>query len=595
MVNPDRLRSAYQKARGTLLAERRPEGYWVGELSASALATATAATALTLAASRQMPLVGNALQWLANHQNADGGWGDTVHSFSNISTTMLCRAAFHVAGVESKFSATLLRCETWLAEHGRNPLELAEAIRRRYGKDRTFSVPILMTCALAGLVPWKEVPRLPFELACLPPSWYRFARMPVVSYALPALIAIGQVIHLHRPTWNPLMGVLRWLAKNKSLRVLERIQPSSGGYLEAIPLTSFVVMSLAAIRAKERRTSSSGESPADRVLANGVAFLENSVLSDGSWAIDSNLSIWVTTLAINALAGAGDFESLDRREKLWQWLLQQQTKVVHPFTGASPGAWGWSHLPGSVPDCDDTPGAILALQHFLDVNHQLQSPIQNASQWVLDLQNRDGGWPTFCRGWGKLPFDRSGSDLTAHALRAVNDPSLKASERGFAYLQQQQRPDGSWLPLWFGNQHAPDDINPVYGTARVLAAYRDLNRADTEEARRGIAFLLDVQNADGGWGGAKATPSSVEETSLAVEVLIDLVTPEQRPALDRGLEYLILRVEDGSFTEPTPIGFYFAKLWYFENLYPIIFTVAALGRATTAILAGKSVTQLIRY
>jgi squalene-hopene/tetraprenyl-beta-curcumene cyclase len=30
--------------------------------------------------------------------------------------------------------------------------------------------------------------------------------------------------------------------------------------------------------------------------------------------------------------------------------------------------------------------------------------------------------------------------------------------------------------------------------------------------------------------------------------------------------------------EPSPIGFYFAKLWYYERLYPRIFTVAALKR-----------------
>jgi squalene-hopene/tetraprenyl-beta-curcumene cyclase len=149
----------------------------------------------------------------------------------------------------------------------------------------------------------------------------------------------------------------------------------------------------------------------------------------------------------------------------------------------------------------------------------------------------------------------------------------------FAYLVRHQRPDGSWLPLWFGNQHAADDANPVYGTARVLAAYRDLNRADTDEARRGVAFLLGVQNADDGWGGAKDTPSSVEETALAVEVLLDLAPPEARGAVERGLEYLVRRVEAGTFTDAAPIGFYFAKLWYFEKLYPIIFTVAALGRA----------------
>ena len=39
------------------------------------------------------------------------------------------------------------------------------------------------------------------------------------------------------------------------------------------------------------------------------------------------------------------------------------------------------------------------------------------------------------------------------------------------------------------------------------------------------------------------------------------------------------RVEDGSWLQPSPIGFYFAKLWYFERLYPLIFTVGALGRA----------------
>ena len=94
---------------------------------------------------------------------------------------------------------------------------------------------------------------------------------------------------------------------------------------------------------------------------------------------------------------------------------------------------------------------------------------------------------------------------------------------------------------------------------------------------------------DGGWGGAKDCPSSVEETALAVEVLIDLAacgfaTEElqiRKRQVDCGIEWLIQSVESGRFREPSPIGFYFAKLWYFEKLYPLIFTVAALGRAST--------------
>ena len=48
MVDAARLRAAYEKVRDELLAERTPDGHWVGELSSSALATATAVSALAV-------------------------------------------------------------------------------------------------------------------------------------------------------------------------------------------------------------------------------------------------------------------------------------------------------------------------------------------------------------------------------------------------------------------------------------------------------------------------------------------------------------------------------------------------------------------
>lgn len=600
-----RLDQAYRLARNTLLAERRPGGYWEGELSTSALSTAVAVSALAKGGAAQAALIDSGLRWLADHQNKDGGWGDTTRSFSNISTTLLCRAAFHIAGCAEPYRASLDRCTAWLTErYGSTPEQIAEAVRQRYGKDRTFSVPILMTCALAGLVSWREVPSLPFELACFPQSWYRFLGLPVVSYALPALIAIGQAVYHHRGSWNP----LRYLAIEPSLGVLASIQPINGGFLEATPLTSFVALGLA--------STGKANHP---IVRKCVEFIVTSVRPDGSWPIDTNLSTWVTTLAVNALAAADDLASLGDRDALMRWLLGQQTHEKHPFTGAAPGAFAWTPLPGAVPDADDTPGAILALHHLekaegvRDRNGEqgvstprksrghMQlgfSPTPLAARWLLNLQNADGGLPTFCRGWSGLPFDRSGSDLTAHTLRAwhaLNLPNSGPQSRALAYLAREQRPDGSWLPLWFGNQHAPDDINPTYGTSRVLAAYRDLGMMQTPQARRGLAFLLSIQNADGGWGGAKDTPSTIEETALALDVLLEEMASGvgQRPGRDGadahgsdkwnrvacGLDWLIDAVEAGRLHEPTPIGFYFAKLWYFEKLYPIVWTVMALGRA----------------
>src|SRR3954454_20413461 len=145
-MDPARLDRAYLTARAALLAERHPDGYWVGELSTSALSTATAVGALTLVqratgeTGRFDRLIAGGLAWLAGHQNTDGGWGDTVKSFSNISTTMLCRAAIHLCGAADRLGDALGKSEAWLAQrHGRTPEQLAEAVRQRYGKDRTFS------------------------------------------------------------------------------------------------------------------------------------------------------------------------------------------------------------------------------------------------------------------------------------------------------------------------------------------------------------------------------------------------------------------------------------------------------------------------
>src|SRR6202042_2897870 len=144
-------------------------------------------------------LVADGLRWLADEQNDDGGWGDTDRSISNISTTMLVRAAFHLAKADAAHEPILRKAIAYLdAKCGPGVRNHAAGIRARYGKDQTFSVPILATCAHAGLVEWNEVARLPFELACFPQSWFRYLQLPVVSYALPALIALGQAIHQHR-------------------------------------------------------------------------------------------------------------------------------------------------------------------------------------------------------------------------------------------------------------------------------------------------------------------------------------------------------------------------------------------------------------
>ncbi|MCR9296109.1 MAG: hypothetical protein NXI32_25615, partial [bacterium] len=489
-----RIHSAWTTTRRYLAEQLGPGGFWAGALSTSALSTATAVSAMVQyrraarkddgsqpsfpssnSTLRQLqdlhPAIDAGCQWLLKHQNADGGFGDTDKSHSNVATTLLVLAAWKMSDTAdsaslrcpsdsmaieeleivpkaSDYFAASQRAKAYLKQQGG-----WDALRARYGRDKTFVVPILSNCALAGMVPWQRVPALPFEAAWLPQEWYRWARMPVVSYAVPALVAIGQARFKFSPPRNPLLRLLRRQAQQPTLAVLERMQPASGGYLEATPLTSFVMMNLSAMGHVRHA-----------VVQNSLRFILDSRLADGSWPIDTNLATWLTSLSLSAEASAAGRLSVtlhdapsgnmklecgqelsepelskpefsqqapSGREPQWtqlasslekaptseltlqvsartiRWLLDCQHRNRHPFTGANPGGWGWTNLSGAVPDADDTPAALLTLAKLdlsapeLDrLEKQTLVAVHSGLHWLLRLQNRDGGWPTFCRGWG---------------------------------------------------------------------------------------------------------------------------------------------------------------------------------------------------
>ncbi|HIJ66940.1 MAG TPA: squalene--hopene cyclase [Planctomycetes bacterium] len=603
-IETESIEQTLSAAKKSLIAARLPEGYWPGYLSGSALATATAVFALFIADEKKHKfLIHSGLDWLGKNQNPDGGWGDSILSRSNLPATMLCWAAFTAQKDSLDRRDVVARAESWIVRQTNSlkPHFLISAINQQYGNDRTFSVPILTMCALAGRLgvgtgAWSNIKPLPFELAACPHQLFKWLRLPVVSYALPALIAIGQVnYHKNRPA-NPLLRLLRHATRAKTLAVLENIQPAGGGFLEAVPLTAFVVMSLAA--------AGRDDSP---VVSKGIEFLRNSVRDDGSWPIDTNLATWLTTLSVNALAAGSDFENilpLPERKMIQDQLLLQQYTRVHPYTHTPPGGWAWTHLSGGVPDADDTAAALIALANLNLIDERVIKAAAAGVKWLLGQQNRDGGFPTFCRGRLKLPFDRSSPDLTSHAVSAMalwQDKLTKALSRristsivkGIKYLVNVQADDGSWVPLWFGNESAPHHANPVYGTSRVLTALQKTPQSYLNccalPIAKAVGWLLSVQNHDGGWGPAKAVKSSIEESAVALDALAGVSVfsfPDNYESLKGTIERVLLRgaasladkTDKGNNMHPAPIGLYFARLWYFEKLYPFIFTVSALNK-----------------
>lgn len=595
LLPPDPLRAttALVTLRQRLMVEYDGRGFWTGRLSSSALASAIAIKALAeVDRDAHAGVIRRGLDWMASNANADGGWGDSPESPSNLTATLLCWSAFSLAdSTDAAHSIAIANAERWLTGllGDTRPESIRAGILKRYGNDRTFAAPILTLCTLCGrmgspMEAWRLTPQLPCELALFPPWLYRWLNLTVVSYALPALIAIGLVRHRRAVDGGPVLRFLRNAATPRLLEIARRMQPSNGGYEEATPLTAFVTMSLAAAGFRD-----------DLIVRRGVQFLLASVREDGSWPIDTNLATWVTTLSVNVLTETERAElTLDgtQRRAILQWLLRQQHREAHPLTNGAPGGWAWTDLPGGMPDADDTPSVLISLRRLGAVDADLVSAAAEGIDWLMALQNRDGGIPTFSRGWGKLPFDRSCPDISAHALLAFTEwlPDVTPARRRrmqrcmrgiVRYLRGSQYPNGSWTLLWFGSQHTADEGNPVVGTARCCMALRAAAEHGFDGAvalhERGLRWLAQSQNADGGWGAAAGVPSSFEETGLAVSALAD---GRNREAVERGAAWIAAKLPEAGLPAGAPIGLYFAKLWYSERLYPVIFALQGLIRAS---------------
>ena len=550
-----------------LLNAREPGEMWRGHLSSSAISTSVSVFALYLIDKEKYgSYIEKGASWLKSTMTDEGAWGDSEESPANMTATLLSYAALFAVDTPPQKARKYLQDKLG----GDTEDQLIKGVLDYYGTDLTFSVPILAMCGLAGVISqWSKIPPLPFELAVLPQKVFRFLQLPVVSYAIPALIAVG--ILRYKKGGRNFLSRVRDKFIPRCLKVLVKLQPADGGFLEAAPLTAFVGMCM------------SGAGFKDHVVTQKAAqFLVETVREDGAWPIDTDLASWVTSLSLRALD-----EDIPDREYFIGKLKANALKEVHPFTGAQPGGWGWTDLSGSVPDADDTPGALIAL-HVL-TGGIYSEEIGNGIRWLMDLQNHDGGIPTFCKGWTKLPFDQSSPDLTAHTYFAFEiwknqlpadlyRRCERSSQRLVNFMERTQTQEGAWVPLWFGDQQAADEHSPVYGTATAVDYFSSSeNDRIKRMAQKGLDYLLSVQNTDGGWGGAKGVASKVTLTARTLAALAQYGDVPLE-VIEKGFDFLYQAYRQGNLYKREPIGLYFARLWYSEDLYNITFLLNALKR-----------------
>jgi squalene-hopene/tetraprenyl-beta-curcumene cyclase len=317
--------------------------------------------------------------------------------------------------------------------------------------------------------------------------------------------------------------------------------------------------------------------------------------------------IWDTALACHGLLEAGGDQAVAQLRKGLEWLAPKQILDVKGDWIARrpdvrPGGWAFQYANPHYPDVDDTAVVVMAMDRAqsLDAQSDFRTSIAMAREWILGMQSKNGAWGAFDADneyyyLNNIPFADHGAlldppteDVTARCISMLAQigetaPKSAAVARAIDYLHRTQMDEGSWYGRW--------GMNYIYGTWSALCA---LNAAGVDHAspefRRAVAWLVKIQNADGGWGedgasykldyrGYEGAPSTASQTAWALLGLM-AAGEADHPAVKRGIDHLLrTQGEDGFWNEPRYTATGFPRVFYLRyHGYSKFFPLWALAR-----------------
>lgn len=184
-----------------------------------------------------------------------------------------------------------------------------------------------------------------------------------------------------------------------------------------------------------------------------------------------------------------------------------------------------------------------------------------------------------------LLMDPSSADLTGRTLEFFgNYTNLPSShsviQNAVNWLLKNQRKDGSWYGRW--------GICYIYGTWGAITGLKAIGLSKSHpNIQKAVAWLRSIQNSDGGWGESCQSDiqltyvplktSTLTDTAWALDTLItiaDLPTP----AIQKGITYLLDSLEKEDWTTDYPKGQGMGGAFYIHyHSYRYIFPLLALA------------------
>jgi squalene-hopene/tetraprenyl-beta-curcumene cyclase len=628
-TDPHDVEAAIRSASEALLAQQRADGHWVYELEADATIPAEYVLLVHyLAETPNLELERKIGAYLRRIQGAHGGWPLYHDGVFDISATVKAYFALKMIGDEID------------APHMKRAREAVLA----HGGAAKANVFTRLLLALYGQTTWKNVPSVPVELILLPrwfpihlskmSYWARTVIVPLLVLAalrplarnprgvhVPELFVPGagsaspRAPHQSR-AWSLFFHLLdralKWFEphwpKKLRARAIEECRAWTSERLNGEDGLGAIYPAMANSVRMYDALGFGPEHPERAIARRSLDKLL--VIRDAEAYCQPCVSpVWDTALVCHTLMEVGGARADAAVGRALEWLKPLQVLGVkgdwaQARPQVQPGGWAFQYRNDYYPDLDDTAVVVMALDRAgkrtgMSARPDDAQAIARGAQWVDGLQSRNGGWGAFDADnsyyyLNNIPFADHGAlldppteDVSGRCLgmfaqlgRSTADPRMR---RAIAYLEKTQCADGSWFGRW--------GVNYIYGTWSALAG---LNAAglppDHPAMKRASAWLIAIQNEDGGWGegcdsyrldyrGYEPAPSTASQTAWALLGLMAAGAVDHR-AVARGIRYLRdTQGADGLWEQAHYTGGGFPRVFYLRyHGYPKFFPLWALAR-----------------
>lgn len=617
-----RVEDVIERSLRWLLSAQEPDGYWWGELEADTTLESDYIPYLHVLGKLDSEKTAKLANYIRQRQLPDGGWPLFPGGPAELNATVKAYVGLRLAG-DAASEPHLLRAKARIHELG--GLEATNSYVRFY-------------LAMFGAIDWSYAPAIAPELMLLPlwipfnpyamSSWTRAIVIPMTiiyalkpSWALPAEVSVDELFKTpgakppslcwnssaiswrnafialdralkayERLPWKP----LRKTALNRAHRwMIERLERSEG----LATIYPSMMNSIYAMLAE-------GSDITDPLVSREIGYLERYEIEDeDTLRVQPCISpVWDTAIAMVSLEEAGLDPAHPALVKAGRWLLENQVLSGGDWQAKNrkgePGGWAFEFRNDFYPDVDDTAFVLMGLCRVaLPERDRQRGAVRRGLDWLLSMQNRDGGWGAFdhennLQFLNNIPFadhnamlDPSTADVTARVIECLGHMGWPAShpviEAARSFLLRDQTSDGSWFGRW--------GVNYVYGTSGVLRSLEQLGLRNATECKRAADWLRAVQNPDGGFGESAASyddaslkaagPSTPSQTAWGIIGLLAVVGPND-PAVERAVAWLADHQNaDGSWDESEFTGTGFPSVFYLKyHLYRNSFPLYALAR-----------------